>query len=103
MGAAATVQGEAIRITARVVNELDGNGGINWDVDFRRMVDSLSDLFGRGIPLPDDALQDASTGVARVRKARPHDDDTGALAKQAVDWVALNPTPIPLGAVLYER
>ena len=102
MGAAATAQGEAIRITARVVNELDGNGGINWDADFRKMVDTLPDLFGRGTALSTDAVQDAAARVARVRKARPHEGDSGALAKHAVDWMALNPEPIPLGAVPYE-
>lgn len=37
-GAAKTVQGEVIRIPGRVRDELDRNGGVNWDRDYRKML-----------------------------------------------------------------
>jgi hypothetical protein len=40
-GAAATVQGEAIRLSGRIADEIDGNGGINWDSDYAAMADAL--------------------------------------------------------------
>lgn len=103
MGVATTAQGEAIRISGRVANELDGIGGVNLDDDFRRMVDMLLMLLRRGIPLDDEDLVDAAKRAARVRKARPHEDDVAALARYAVVWVGRNPTPLPLGEVPYER
>ncbi|MGM7670670.1 ankyrin repeat domain-containing protein [Microbacterium sp. A93] len=103
MGAATTAQGEAIRISGRVANEFDGNGGVNWGDDFRQMVDMLLVLLRRGIPLDDEDLVDAANRAARVRKARPREDDVAALARYAVVWVGRNPTPLPLGEVPYKR
>lgn len=50
-GAARTVQGEVIRVSGRISNEIDGNGGINWDADFRLMADALLEHMGSGKPL----------------------------------------------------
>ena len=40
-GRAKTAQGELIRIAGRVQHEFLDNGGINWDDDFRKMLDAF--------------------------------------------------------------
>ena len=55
-GAAKTVQGEVIRIPGRVRDELDRNGGVNWDRDYRKMLQALPQYLSLGIPLSDQEL-----------------------------------------------
>lgn len=40
-GPAATVQGEVVRISGRIDNELVMNGGANWDADYQAMAKAL--------------------------------------------------------------
>ncbi|WCM26190.1 hypothetical protein NDN01_19595 [Sphingomonas sp. QA11] len=51
-GAAASVQGEVIRISGRIADELDGNGGANWDAQYRAMADAWLAHVGSGKALP---------------------------------------------------
>lgn len=99
-GAAATVQGEVIRIAGRITSELDGNGGINWDSDFRKMADAFLTHVGSGTPLPPDRLAHASEVVAEVKRKG---DDPWRLCELAVEWVTLNPAPMKLPAPPYSR
>jgi len=99
-GAASTVQGEVIRLSGKIARELDGNGGINWDADFRKMADALPQYFAAGTPLPHDKMALARDVLAEVKRKG---GDTSILFRLAVDWVALNPMPIPLGEVGYRR
>lgn len=99
-GAAATVQGEAIRVSGRISNELDANGGINWDAQFRQMATALLTYLGSGQPLPAASLDEAAGIVDAVNKKS---GDTARLCELAVEWVALNPTPIALAAPAYKR
>jgi len=99
-GAASTMQGEAIRISGRIARELDGNGGINWDAQFKQMADALLTHLGAGQPLPAPALQEAATLVGEVKRKN---GDTRRLCELAVEWVASNPTPIALPTPAYSR
>jgi hypothetical protein len=99
-GAAATVQGEVIRISGRIANELDGNGGINWDADYGRMADALLTHLGSGKALPGSELQEAATLVRDVKRKC---GDTRRLSALAVEWVMLNQRPILLAAPAYQR
>lgn len=99
-GAARTVQGEVIRISGRIANEIDGNGGINWDADFRLMADALLTHLGSGKPLTTGELRDAATIVGEVKRKF---GDTHRLCQLAVEWVALNPVPVVLPAPAYKR
>ncbi|ALM85996.1 ankyrin repeat domain-containing protein [Bordetella sp. N] len=99
-GAASTMQGEAIRIAGRIARELDGNGGINWDAEFKQMADALLTHFGAGQPLPAPALREAATLVDEVKRKG---GDPRRLCELAVEWVALNPAPIALPAPAYRR
>lgn len=99
-GAANTVQGEVIRISGRIERELDGNGGINWDAEFKQMADALLTHLGSGNPLPPSKLKDATTIVSEVKRKY---GDTRRLSELAVEWVELNPKPAALPAPSYSR
>jgi hypothetical protein len=99
-GAARTVQGEVIRISGRIANEIDGNGGINWDADFRLMADALLTHLGSGKPLATAELREAATIVGEVKRKF---GDAQRLCQLAVEWVALNPVPVALPAPAYKR
>lgn len=91
-GAAATVQGEVIRIVGRLGYEALEMGYVNWDEDFVKMSDFWLETVG--------AAEEAMT-VVKQRKAGEADID--ALTEVAVAWVADHPQPITLGEVPYRR
>ncbi|WP_456789877.1 ankyrin repeat domain-containing protein [Cellulomonas sp. P5_C5] len=100
-GPAATVQGEVVRISGRIARELEGNGGANWDGEFRSMARAFAEHVATGTSLPDPALASAqSITDTLARKGR---GDTNRLAELAVAWVLLNPAPVPLGRPDYRR
>jgi len=99
-GAAATLQGEIIRLSGRISHEIEGNGGINWDADFDRMVDAALVILASGQALPAADLHEAA---ALARELRGRNGDTARLARMAVEWVRLNPVPFALGVVGYRR
>lgn len=99
-GPAATVQGEVVRITGRIANELDGNGGINWDADYRRMADALLDHLRRGNSLPAPDLDEAKILVDHLKRKA---GEPARMAELAVAWVARNPAPIKLDPPDYTR
>lgn len=99
-GAAETVQGEVIRIAGRIRRELDDNGGINWDAQFRRMTDAWLEHVGSGRPLPTGDLTEAAALATQIRKRQ---GEPLRLCELAVAWVALNPKPVKLPAPDYDR
>lgn len=99
-GAAATMQGEVIRISGRIANELEGNGGINWDGDYKKMAGAFNEFLEQGHPLPPAELAEAA-GI--IQKVLDKSGDTARLCALAVQWVISNPTPIALPAVAYKR
>lgn len=99
-GAAATVQGEVIRISGRIHDEIERNGGANWDADFRKMADAFVGHVGSGVPLPE---TDRTKAAALVAGARRGNGDVRPLCELAVNWVALNPDPVALSAPDYRR
>jgi hypothetical protein len=99
-GPAATVQGEVIRISGRIANELDGNGGINWDADFRKMADAFLGYLRTGNAL---SASDLSIAANLVEELKRKSGDTGRIAQLAVAWVVQNPMPMKLGSPSYKR
>lgn len=99
-GAARTVQGEVIRISGRIADELDGNGGVNWDARYRRMAQAWLAHVGSGNPLSLAELEEGATIVAGVKRG---EGDTRRLCELSVAWVALNPAPIDLPPPDYDR
>jgi hypothetical protein len=99
-GAAATVQGEVIRIAGRIGDEIDRNGGVNWDDDYRAMGAAFLTHIASGAPLPD---ADQARAAELIRRARTLDGVGEGLTELSVEWVRLNPTPVPLATPAYNR
>jgi len=99
-GAAATVQGEVIRIAGRIADELYRNGGANWDADYRKMADAFLSHLHKGNPLPSSDLAAAAQLVGEIKRQL---GDTERMAELAVAWVLRNPTPIKLEPPQYKR
>jgi hypothetical protein len=102
MGTAKTVQGEVIRISGKLAREIMDNGSMNWDADFRKMLDMLVKRFGTGMPLAADELKEAA-GLAKLLRGGNGDDEPERLMELAVRWVQANPNPIPLEKTDYNR
>lgn len=94
-GRAPTEQGEVIRITAKVSDEMARNGGANWGAPFRELVDTAASLMRTGTPLPDDALAELDTAVRDLRGGRGAEASLRTFSRLAVEWVAANPVPVP--------
>ena len=103
-GPAKTVQGEVIRITGRVQDELYRNGGVNWDKHYRNMLNALPNHFASSTPLSEKELAETKELISNIR-ANGSDEDaiTERLCEFAVNWVILNPNPLPLGKTNYNR
>lgn len=100
-GPAATVQGEVIRIAGRIARELEGNGGGNWDEDFRSMARAFLEHVRTGTALSEVDLANARTIVHDL--LHTGNGDTSRMAELAVAWVLRNPTPTSLTKATYRR
>lgn len=103
-GAAKTVQGEVIRIPGRVRDELDRNGGANWDRDYRKMLQALPQYLSLGIPLSDQELEETKELIAQVH-GKDFDDEPrlDRLCQLAIAWIEQNPEPLSLEKTSYNR
>lgn len=103
-GPAKTVQGEVIRIPGRVRDELDRNGGVNWDRDYRKMLQALPQYLSLGIPLSDQELEETKELIAQVH-GKDFDDEArlDRLCQLAIAWIKQNPEPLLLEKTSYKR
>lgn len=99
-GPATTIQGELIRISGKIANELDGNGGGNWDSEYKKMVDAFLTFLEMGEQLSPAELLEAGE-VVKAIKGRS--GDTARLCQLAVKWVIANSSPLKLPKVEYKR
>jgi hypothetical protein len=100
-GPAHTVQGEVIRISGRISDEWERNGGINWDADYAEMAAGLVQLVRTGNPLPSTAIAELDAIIAALDEQEG--DGNARVAELAVHWVLLNPMPVPLAQPSYQR
>jgi hypothetical protein len=100
-GAAATVQGEVIRIAGRIGHEILDNGGVNWDADFGVMARALCEHLRTGTALPAGKQEECDAAVRSLIQHR--DGDVNRLAEFAVAWVLVNPKPVALAKPRYSR
>ena len=103
-GAAKTVQGEVIRIPGRVRDELDRNGGANWDRDYRKMLQALPQYLSLGITLSEQELAETKELTAQVH-GKDFDDEPrlDRLCQLALAWIKQNPEPLLLEKTSYKR
>ena len=96
-GPAKTVQGEVIRIPGRVRDELDRNGGANWDRDYRKMLQALPQYLSLGSSLSDQELEEIKQVIAQIH-SKENDDEASLdrLCQLAIAWIKQNPGPLLL-------
>jgi Ankyrin repeat len=99
-GAAATVQGEVVRIAGRICDELERNGGVNWDQAYKKMADAFVLHVASGVALVEPLLRETRELVAQLKRKG---GDPRRLSELAVTWVAQNPMPLKLPAPDYDR
>ena len=103
-GAAKTVQGEVIRIPGRVRDELDRNGGANWDRDYRKMLQAIPHYLSLGTPLSDTDLEEAKQVISQIYGKDINDGPRlDRLCQLALAWIKQNPNPIDLKEPSYNR
>ena len=99
-GHAVTAQGEVIRISGRINDEMERNGGCNWDADYNRMAAAFLKLISSGQALSD-VEQRESEEIVKALSTKQ--SDTARLCELAVCWVGLNPMPVKLSQPNYGR
>lgn len=103
-GSAKTVQGEVVRISGKVRDEIYRNGGGNWNIDFKKMLDAFFSHISSGISLDDDELKKADFIIKDIRKNGDGEtDDLNFLCKLATKWVLKNPNPTLLNKPNYKK
>lgn len=102
MGSASCLQGEVVRAVGRITREVRGNGGANWDKEYRKMAQALAENLGSATPVADIArIQNLLADIAPRGNADL--DELILLRDAAVEWVLANPDPLPLGELDYRR
>ena len=103
-GAAKTVQGEVIRIPGRVRDELDRNGGVNWDRNYRKMLQAIPQYLSLGSSLSEQELAETKELIAQVH-GKDFDDEPrlDRLCQLAIAWIKQNPEPLLLEKTSYKR
>ena len=99
-GQAETVQGEVIRISGRISDEMERNGGANWDDDYAKMADTFLSLMESGVGLSPVELNEIRLIIRDLKKGYA---ETNRMAELAVKWVIQNPDPIQLAKQAYKR
>lgn len=103
-GAAKTVQGEVIRIPGRVRDELDRNGGVNWDRNYRKMLQAMPHYLSLGTALSDTDLEEAKQLISQIYGKDFNDGlRLDRLCQLALAWIKQNPEPLPLEEPSYKR
>jgi len=100
-GPAKTVQGEVIRISGRISDEWERNGGANWDREYAQMASAFMGYVKRGTPLETCEVAETESIVRSFVKEGGEGNDR--LAELAVAWVLKNPQPLVLEKPSYRR
>ena len=99
-GPALTIQGELIRISGRINDEIHRNGCINWDSEYKKMAESFIVLLNSNNTLSESELKKASKNMKVIKS---DSGDTNLMMQQALHWVIHNPNPIGLPKQNYNR
>lgn len=94
-GQAQTAQGEAIRIAGRVNNEIMGNGGVNWDSDYQKMLRIFPEYLRLGNPLKNEDIAQVEKIAILLQSGKDNENLTISLCTYAVAWVLKNPEVLP--------
>ncbi len=98
-GHASTIQGEVIRIIGKITYELIDQGGINWDTEYRNMVQALPAYFQTF----DGQTSNKACLLSTRITAKSDEHLLYELAETAVQWVLEHNHPVKLETVNYKR
>ena len=103
-GAAKTLQGEVVRIAGRVRDEMNRNGGCNWNRDYRMMLDAFVKHVASESALSDAELEEVKSLASSISPSGNFDEASlDRLCELATKWVLQNPEPIKLETPRYKR
>ena len=103
-GAAKTLQGEVVRIAGRVRDEMNRNGGCNWNRDYRMMLDAFVKHVASESALSDMELEEVKSLASSISPSGNFDETSlDRLCELATKWVLQNPEPIKLETPKYKR
>ena len=103
-GSCETVQGELIRICGRLGDEILGNGGVNWDSQYKKMTNATVKYLKKGTSLDEEDLQIAKDICDEIIEDEGYNcDGLEELRDLILQWISKNPQPIPLEKVGYRR
>tara|TARA_R110002051_G_scaffold86498_2_gene152377 strand:- start:44874 stop:46070 length:1197 start_codon:yes stop_codon:yes gene_type:complete len=98
-GPAETIQGEVIRISGKIADEINRNGGGNWNSHHTKMTKAFLDFVESGKSISTNELEELTLLLKEIKQ---YNDDVTIMCKIAVKWVLNNPTPQKLGPVSYK-
>ncbi len=103
-GAAKTLQGEVVRIAGRVRDEMNRNGGCNWNRDYRMMLDAFVKHVASESALSDAEIEEVKSLASSISPSGNFDETSlDRLCELATKWVLQNPEPIKLEPPKYKR
>lgn len=100
-GHASTLQGEVIRISGKMSYEILDNGAINWNKDYRIMLNSFIEYMSSYNALEEKYIDDLKELSKNITEKS--ENEIAKLQMSAVKWVLLNPNPIKCENVKYKR
>lgn len=101
-GMAKTAQGEVIRIAGKVAREIMDNDGINWDNDYKKMLDVFPIYFEQGNKLSKEDIEEIKSIVKTIYHGIG-DNEPEKLMDYAVKWIMQNQEVLPVIPPLYNR
>lgn len=101
MGKCKTVQGEVIRISCKIEDWFLSPFREEWRAGFDDMLKAIPEMLYLGNHLEEKKYNEARK-LAQTITQRSKSDKIQTLCHLCVEWVLLNPKPIPLGTVIYK-
>lgn len=98
-GPAETIQGEVIRISGKISDEIERNGGGNWNSNHNKMTKAFLEFLGTGKSLSTSELEELTLLIKDIMQ---YNEDVDVMCELAVKWVLNNPEPQKLSSVKYE-
>lgn len=91
-----TLQGEVIRTVGAIDHEVSGNGGVNWNSSFHKMLKNLMKYFKCGNSLNHTDLFTAGKLIHKITESKGYLcwEETEKLKVLAIRWIKQNPEPI---------
>lgn len=102
-GSAKTVQGEVVRIAGKVRDEINRNGGCNWNIQFKKILNAFLLHLNTNNASSVDELEKVNLLVHDIIKSGDAEtDELNYLCEIATKWVVKNANPILLKKPSYK-